>query len=132
MRRWGGGGAGTEVRGRRGEQWRGKKAHKGHCEKVGEEDGVGVEGRINWGMGQRWEEMQAGSYVGFQAGQKAGHELMNRTDQPCRYLVFGNPQPHDIAVFPDTGRVGVKLMGEGYRQAQSMAYWDGVDADTPA
>ena len=41
------------------------------------------------------------------AAQKVWHALFNHTDLPCRCLVLGNPQAHDVVVFPDTGRVGV-------------------------
>ena len=110
----------------------GKQANQAHFHMLEEEHVLVLEGSLTLRLGQRSYDMPAGRYVCFPAGQKAGHALINRTDQPCRYLVFGNPQPHDVAVFPDTGRVGIKLMAEGYRQAQSMAYWDGVDVDTPA
>lgn len=56
-----------------------------------------------------------------------GHALVNHTSQPCRYLVFGNPQPHDVAVFPESGRVSVKLTGESYRKSAKMDCWEGVD-----
>lgn len=42
---------------------------------------------------------------------------------------LGNPQPHDVAVHTETGRVSVKLMGEGFRQVAPLGYWDGVDTD---
>ncbi len=48
------------------------------------------------------------------------------SESPRRYLVLGNPQPHDVAVFTDSGRVSVKLTGEGYRKPATMAYWDGI------
>ena len=51
-------------------------------------------------------------YVCFPAGQRVGHSLVNHTSEPWRYLVFGNPQPHDVAVFPESGRESVKLTGE--------------------
>jgi hypothetical protein len=41
----------------------------------------------------------------------------------------GNSHPHDVAVHTDTGRVAVKLTGEGYRGAAPMDYWDGVNID---
>ena len=31
-----------------------------------------------------------------------GHSLFNHTAEPCRYLIIGNPQPHDVAVHPET------------------------------
>lgn len=48
------------------------------------------------------------------------------TSQPCRHLVLGNPQPHDVIVYTETGRVSVRLTGEGYRKSQTLGYWDGV------
>ena len=66
-------------------------------------------------------------YVCFPAGQRAAHALFNHTDAPCRYLVFGNPQPHDVAVFPEADRISVKLIGESYRKSSTMSYWDDVD-----
>jgi uncharacterized cupin superfamily protein len=56
--------------------------------------------------------------------------LYNHTSEPCRYLIIGNPQPNEVAVFPETGRVEVKLMGEGYRGSATLGYWEGVDDDT--
>jgi hypothetical protein len=40
----------------------------------------------------------------------------------------GNLQAQDVAVFPDSGRVSVKLTGEGYRKSATMGYWEGIDA----
>lgn len=69
--------------------------------------------------------MSAGHYVCF----PAGHSFFNHTAEPCRYLIIGNPQPHDVAVHPETGRVSVKLMDEAYRGSSTVGYWEGVDAD---
>jgi hypothetical protein len=33
-------------------------------------------------------------------------------------------------VFPETGRVEVKLMGQGYRASATLGYWEGVDDGT--
>jgi hypothetical protein len=41
------------------------------------------------------------------------------------------PHPHDVAVFPETGRVSVKLTGEGYRRSATMDYWENIDAAKP-
>jgi uncharacterized cupin superfamily protein len=71
----------------------------------------------------------AAADVCFPAGQKVGHALVNHTTAPCRYLVLGNPQPNEVAVVTDTGRVSVKLMGEGYRGSETLEYWEGVDVD---
>ncbi|HYE52767.1 MAG TPA: cupin domain-containing protein [Azospirillaceae bacterium] len=82
-------------------------------------------------LGDRSYEMRAGDHVCFPAGQKVGHALVNRGDAPCRYLLIGERNPADVSVFPETGRIGVRLMGEGYRMSASMGYWEGVDAADP-
>jgi uncharacterized cupin superfamily protein len=76
--------------------------------------------------------MTAANCVCFPAGQKAGHAIFNHTDAPCRYLVLGNVQPHDVAVHTETGRVSVKAMSEGYRRPAVMSFWDEVDVDRTA
>jgi uncharacterized cupin superfamily protein len=105
----------------------GKQANQFHYHLLEEEHVFVLEGSLTLRLGEKTHVMSAGHYVCFPAGQKVGHALINHTDAPCRYLVLGNPQPHDVVVFPDTGRVSVKLMGEGYRKTETLGYWDGVD-----
>jgi len=88
-----------------------------------------LEGGLSLQLGPKTYELSAGHYVCFPAGQRAGHSLINRTEKPCRYLVFGNPQPSDVVVFPETGRVSVRLTGESYRKSPTIEYWEGVDAE---
>jgi uncharacterized cupin superfamily protein len=109
----------------------GRQANQAHYHLLEEEHVFVLEGVLTLRLGERFYEMPAGHYVCFPAGQKAAHALINRSDAPCRYLVLGNPQPHDVAVFPDTGRVDVKLTREHYAQSGRMGYWDGVDIDAP-
>lgn len=107
----------------------GRQANQAHYHLLEEEHVMVLDGALTLRLGDKAHVMSAGHYVCFPAGQKAAHSLFNHTGEPCRYLVFGNPQPHDVVVFPQTGRVGVKLMGEGYRQSATMDYWEGVETD---
>jgi uncharacterized cupin superfamily protein len=104
----------------------GKQANQSHYHLLEEEHVFILEGNLTLNLGAEQFELSAGHYVCFPAGQAVGHSLVNRTSEPCRYLVFGNPQPHDVAVFPETGRVSVKLTGEGYRKSSTLEYWEGV------
>jgi len=106
----------------------GKQANQAHYHLLEEEHMLVLEGRMTVRLGEASHD----HYVCFPAGQKLGHALVNHSDAPCRYLVFGNPQPHDVAVFTESGRVSVKLMGKGYRRASAMGYWDEVDTKRPA
>ncbi|QEX14818.1 hypothetical protein FRZ44_00930 [Hypericibacter terrae] len=83
-----------------------------------------LEGMLTLRLGDKSYVMKPGDHVCFPAGQAVGHCLVNHTDKPCRYLLIGERNPHDVCVYPETGRVGVKLMGEGYRRAARMAYWE--------
>ncbi|HEY1392596.1 MAG TPA: cupin domain-containing protein [Methylibium sp.] len=106
----------------------GKQANQAHFHLLEEEHVFVLEGALTLRLGDKSYVMSAGHYVCFPAGQKLGHALINHTAEPCRYLVLGNPHPHDVAVHTDTGRVSVKLTGEGYRGSATMGYWDGADA----
>jgi uncharacterized cupin superfamily protein len=107
----------------------GRQANQSHYHLLEEEHVFVLEGTLTLRLGARTFEMPAGHYVCFPAGQAVGHSLHNTTTEPCRYLVLGNTQPHDVAVFPDTGRVSVKLTGEGYRRSATMDYWEGVPTE---
>ena len=88
--------------------------------------------RLTLRLGERTYELREGHYVCFPAGQKAAHALINRTDSPCRYLVIGNRNPGEVVVYPDSGKVGVRLMGERYPMAPTLPYWEGERADSAA
>ena len=103
----------------------GRQANQLHYHLLEEEHVLVLEGSMTVQLGETHHIVHAGHYVCFPAGQKVGHALINHTDAPCRYLVLGNPQKHDVAVFPETGRVSVKLTGEGYH-GTPMGSWDGV------
>ncbi len=105
----------------------GKQANPSHYHLLEEEHVYVLEGSLTLTLGAKTHELSVGQYVCFPAGQKVGHALFNHTLKPCRYLVFGNPQAHDVAVFPETGRVSVKLTGEGYRSAATLSFWEGID-----
>ena len=103
----------------------GRQANQLHYHLLEEEHVLVLEGSMTVRLGEARHVVHAGHYVCFPAGQKVGHALVNHTDAPCRYLVLGNPQKHDVAVFPETGRVSVRLTGESYH-GTTMGYWDGV------
>ena len=107
----------------------GKQANQAHFHMLEEEHVFVFEGSLTLRLGAKSYELSPGHYVCFPAGQKVGHALINHTAEPCRYLVLGNPNPHDVAVFTDSGRVEVRLMREGYRNAPTVDYWEGVDVD---
>ncbi|MEJ6784187.1 cupin domain-containing protein [Aminobacter sp. Piv2-1] len=110
----------------------GKETNPSHYHMLEEEHAFILEGSLTLKLGQRRHVMKAGDYVCFPAGQKVGHSLYNHTDAPCRYLIIGERNPSDVIVYPESGRVSVRLTGEGYRKATTMDYWEGIDAGPPS
>ena len=102
----------------------GKQACPAHYHMLEEEHLLILEGALTLRLGERTWELSAGHYVCFPAGQKAAHALVNNGSAPCRYLLVGERNPSDVIVYPDSGRVGVRLTGEGYRKSSTMEYWD--------
>ena len=102
----------------------GKQACPAHYHMLEEEHLLILEGALTLRLGERTWDLSAGHYVCFPAGQKAAHALVNNGSAPCRYLLVGERNPSDVIVYPDSGRVGVRLTGEGYRKSSTMEYWD--------
>ena len=105
----------------------GRQAYVAHYHMLEEEHLLVLEGRPTLRLGETTHEMVPGSYVCFPAGQRAGHALVNHTDETVRYLIIGERDTHDVTVHTDSGRVGVRLMGQGYHGADTAEYWDGED-----
>jgi uncharacterized cupin superfamily protein len=106
----------------------GRQAYVAHYHMLEEEQLLVLQGRPTLRLGDETFDLEPGSYVVFPAGQKAGHALVNRTEETVRYLIIGERNPNEVTVHTDTGRVGVRLIGEGYHMADAMGYWDGEDA----
>jgi len=45
--------------------------------------------------------LTAGMAAGFPAGSRDGHQLINRSDRPARYLEISNRDPEDTATYSD-------------------------------
>lgn len=103
----------------------GKSDCPAHYHFLEEEHLYVLEGTLSLRLGQRSYVLSPGSYVCFPAGQKAGHAVVNTGTGVARYLVIGERNPHDVMVYTDSGRVGVRLTGEGYRKSSTMDYWEG-------
>ncbi len=105
----------------------GMQSNQRHYHMLEEEHVYVLSGAMTLLLGEREYEMRAGDYVCFPAGQKEGHALVNRGTEPCRYLLIGENNANDVSVFPGTGRVGVKLLGEGYDGRRPVGYWERVE-----
>lgn len=60
-----------------------------------------VEGEVILRSDEGEQVLKAGMCAGFPAGMKNGHQLVNRSDRPARYLEISNRDPQDSAEYPD-------------------------------
>lgn len=66
--------------------------------------------------------LSAGAVVAFRRGETGAHSLVNRSDEPVRYLVVSTTHYPDIVEYPDTG--ATLVVGA----EQRLAYPHGSDA----
>ncbi|SDO99256.1 cupin domain-containing protein [Phyllobacterium sp. OV277] len=100
-----------------------------HYHMLEEEQALILAGEMTLKLGEKTYLVKTGDYVCFPAGQKAGHSFYNHSDALCRFLIIGEKNPHDVIVYPETGRVSVRLTGEGYDKSATMDYWQGADTN---
>lgn len=72
-----------------------------------------VEGEVVLRTDAGEQTLTAGMCAGFPAGSKDGHQLINRSSQPARYLEISNRNPEDAAEYPDSDVDLAYRKGEG-------------------
>jgi uncharacterized cupin superfamily protein len=60
-----------------------------------------VEGEVVLRTDEGEQLLTSGACAGFPAGSGNGHQLVNRSDRPARYLEISNRDPADGATYPD-------------------------------
>jgi uncharacterized cupin superfamily protein len=107
----------------------GKQSWPTHYHMLEEEQIWVLAGAATLLLGDKTHEMKAGDYVCFPAGQKAGHAMVNRGAEVCRYLVVGSTTEKEVVVYTESHKVGVRLLGERYPMAKTMEYWEDEGAE---
>lgn len=73
-----------------------------------------LEGEVVLRTDEGEQVLTAGMSAGFPAGVPNGHQLINRSDQPARYLEISNRDPADSADYPDDDLVFSRAPGGGF------------------
>jgi uncharacterized cupin superfamily protein len=103
-----------------------------HYHLMEEEHIVALEGECTLRLGDERYSLKAGDYVGFPAGQRAGHCLINETDKPFRFIMIGDYAPNEVAVYPDSNKILIRGLDRAIlRDAERLNYIDGECADEP-
>lgn len=111
----------------------GRQSAPAHWHVFEEEHLYLLEGRLTVRIGAGHYEMSAGDYVCFPAGQQAGHCLLNNGAATCRYVIVGERNLNDVAVYTDGNKVLVRALGGRalFDLAARRGYWDGEDTGLP-
>jgi uncharacterized cupin superfamily protein len=76
-------------------------------------------------------EIEPGDVAVFPEGPRGAHQVVNRTDEPCRVLILSSKSRLAVVHYPDSGKVGLWSRAEGrkamLRAEPELDYWDGED-----
>jgi uncharacterized cupin superfamily protein len=79
----------------------GKESSMRHWHTLEDEFVYVVEGEVVMRTDAGEHVLRAGMCAGWPAGDRNGHQLINRSDQPARYLEVSNRHPEDSAEYTD-------------------------------
>ena len=79
----------------------GKQSSMRHHHTLEDEFVFVVEGAVVLLSDEGEQLLTSGTCAGFPAGKPNGHQLINRSERPARYLEISNRDPADRAFYPD-------------------------------
>jgi uncharacterized cupin superfamily protein len=79
----------------------GKESSMRHFHTLEDEMVFVLEGEVVLLTDEGEQILTAGHCAGFPAGSRNGHQLINRSDQPARYLEISNREPADEVEYTD-------------------------------
>ena len=82
-----------------------------HWHKVEDEFIYALEGEVVLVDDDGEHLLTPGMCAGFKANVPNGHQLVNRSQAPARYLEIGTRSPNETATYPDADMVGIKTGG---------------------
>jgi uncharacterized cupin superfamily protein len=110
----------------------GEAAYPYHVHLTEEEIVVVLEGRPSLRTPAGWRELEQGEVVVFPTGEQGAHQLVNKTDDPVRFLAFSNSGEPEIIIQVDAAKYGVRDGGsqttEWFRKQDAVDYFEGLDA----
>jgi uncharacterized cupin superfamily protein len=109
----------------------GEKTWPYHYEQGCEEWLIVVSGRPTLRMPDGERELEPGDVAVFPEGPDGAHQVINRSDEPCRVLILSSKSPLAVVHYPDSGKVGLWTLEDGYqailRDEPQLDYWEGEE-----
>jgi uncharacterized cupin superfamily protein len=107
----------------------GEKTWPYHYELGCEEWLIAVSGAPTLRTPEGEQELTPGDVAVFPEGPAGAHQVLNRSADPCRVLILSSKSPVAIVHYPDSGKVGLWTLADGYqamlRTEPELDYWDG-------
>ena len=87
-----------------------------------------IEGRPTIRHPEGEDELEPGDLVCFPEGPAGAHKVTNRTDGTARVLILSTKTPLNVAVYPDSDKIGIftddKVDDLMVRREAGVGYWD--------
>jgi uncharacterized cupin superfamily protein len=105
-----------------------------HYHLANEELLIVLRGRPHLRTPEGWRQLDGGEVVAFPLGERGAHQLVNRSDEPVRILMISEMIGPEVAVYPDSDKVGVREHAPGsgrggrrenFRSSDAVDYWEG-------
>jgi uncharacterized cupin superfamily protein len=113
----------------------GQAAYPYHAHYTEEELVVVLAGRPSLRTPGGWRELEPGEVVAFPRGEAGAHQIVNRTDEPIRFLAVSTQLGPDVVHQPDSGKWGAF---ERLPEGGGFAWWlhpddarEYLDGETP-
>jgi uncharacterized cupin superfamily protein len=105
----------------------GKKSFPLHFHLANDEAVFILEGEAVLRLGDEEHQLRAGDFVAFPPGPP-GHQIINRSDAPLRFLALSTMREPEVAVYPDSKKVGLLARSHGmmsvHRQDDAVDYYE--------
>jgi uncharacterized cupin superfamily protein len=113
----------------------GQRTFPYHWHNALEEMGIVVAGEPTLRNPSGERRLVPGDVVLFRCGQDGAHQLRNDTDQPVRVLMVSTQADIEVAVYPDSDKIGVMARGVGggdpvrmiVQGTSGVGYYDGEE-----
>ncbi len=111
-----------------------------HWQAANEEMLIVLAGRPSLRTPDGWRECEEGEVVAFRRGEDGAHQMMNRSEEPVRFLVVSEMNAPEVGFYPDSGKLLAATRppgGEGpgemhyLRAADAVDYYDGETGPDP-
>jgi len=113
----------------------GRRAFPYHAHRVNEEMFFVLEGEGSVRLDGETHKIRKGDFIAVPPGRASGHQIINDSAAPLRYLAVSTKESPEVVDYPDSGKLGILMAAPGgdpaetfrhfTRMADAVDYWEG-------